>query len=259
MFLSLVCAPNDVGAPLARETFAQRFNVAASRARDRMYLVRSVEAHHLAEGDRLRRGLLAHFAAPFPDEAAVGGDARDLCESPLERDIYDWLLERGYRVRPQLRVGAYRIDLVVEGDNDARLAIECDGDKYHGADKWAGSACSSAPAGSSGAASRPPSCAGATSCSKTLQRSSLRAASIRRRSGKRHRRRGVRQRPRSASSGGCACRTLAFRASGSQQSASRPRPDRSRQITNVNAQTAKALTAAMTADMAGTGSAGRER
>jgi very-short-patch-repair endonuclease len=136
MFLSLVCAPNDVGAPLARETFAQRFNVAASRARDRMYLVRSVEAHHLAEGDRLRRGLLAHFAAPFPDEAAVEGDARGLCESPLERDIYDWLLERGYRVRPQLRVGAYRIDLVVEGDNDARLAIECDGDKYHGADKW---------------------------------------------------------------------------------------------------------------------------
>ncbi len=27
--------------------------------------------------------------------------------------------------------------MVVEGHNDARLAVECDGDKYHGMDKWA--------------------------------------------------------------------------------------------------------------------------
>jgi hypothetical protein len=27
--------------------------------------------------------------------------------------------------------------MVVQGHNDARLAIECDGDKYHGPDKWA--------------------------------------------------------------------------------------------------------------------------
>ncbi|MEO8164380.1 MAG: DEAD/DEAH box helicase, partial [Betaproteobacteria bacterium] len=39
MYLSMVCAPNDVGAPLSRDIFAQRFNVAASRARDRMILV----------------------------------------------------------------------------------------------------------------------------------------------------------------------------------------------------------------------------
>jgi hypothetical protein len=25
---------------------------------------------------------------------------------------------------------------VAEGHNDARLAIECDGDRYHGADRW---------------------------------------------------------------------------------------------------------------------------
>jgi hypothetical protein len=35
-----------------------------------------------------------------------------------------------------VKVGSYRIDLVVEGSNDARLAIECDGDRYHGADRW---------------------------------------------------------------------------------------------------------------------------
>jgi very-short-patch-repair endonuclease len=51
--------------------------------------------------------------------------------------MYDELTQRGYWVTPQVRVGHYRIDMVVEGHNDARLAIECDGDKYHGADKWA--------------------------------------------------------------------------------------------------------------------------
>ena len=136
MFISMVAAPNGVGAPLSREAFAQRFNVAASRARDRMYLVRSVELADLPESDRLRRGLIAHFAKPFADQSHEASAARELCESPLERDVYDWLLERGYRVRPQVRVGNYRIDLVVEGASHARLAIECDGDKYHGPEKW---------------------------------------------------------------------------------------------------------------------------
>ena len=137
MFLSMVSAPNEVGAPLSRDTFAQRFNVAASRARDRMYLVRSVELEHLSEADRLRRSLIGHFAAPFAQDEMRVEDLRKLCESPFEREMYDELTQRGYWVTPQVRVGQYRIDMVVEGHNDARLAVECDGDKYHGADKWA--------------------------------------------------------------------------------------------------------------------------
>jgi very-short-patch-repair endonuclease/phosphopantetheinyl transferase (holo-ACP synthase) len=137
MFLSMVSAPNDVGAPLSRDTFAQRFNVAASRARDRMYLVRSVELEHLSNADRLRRSLIEHFAAPFKQDEVRVEDLRKLCESPFEREMYDELTQRGYWVTPQLRVGQYRIDLVVEGHNDTRLAVECDGDKYHGPEKWA--------------------------------------------------------------------------------------------------------------------------
>ena len=30
----------------------------------------------------------------------------------------------------------YSIDMVVEGRGDQRLAIECDGDKYHGPERW---------------------------------------------------------------------------------------------------------------------------
>jgi very-short-patch-repair endonuclease len=136
IFLSMVAAPNDVGPPLTREAYAQRFNVAASRARDQLILVRSVEPDQLSESDKLRRNLILHFARPFGDEPRRVADARELCESPLERELYDWLTGNGYRVMPQVRVGSYRIDLVVEGGSDARLAVECDGDKYQGPEQW---------------------------------------------------------------------------------------------------------------------------
>ncbi len=54
-----------------------------------------------------------------------------------ESSGYSELTRRGYRVIPQVKTGAYRIDMVVEGAGDVRLAIECDGDEYHGPDKWA--------------------------------------------------------------------------------------------------------------------------
>ena len=46
------------------------------------------------------------------------------------------LLERGYRVQAQVGSLGYRIDMVAEGANGSRLAIECDGDRYHGPEQW---------------------------------------------------------------------------------------------------------------------------
>ena len=83
MFLSMVSAPNEVGAPLSRDAFRQRFNVAASRARDRMYLVRSVEVDRLSKADQLRRSLILHFATPYVQDEARVTDLRSLCESPF--------------------------------------------------------------------------------------------------------------------------------------------------------------------------------
>lgn len=143
MFLSMVASPGDCRA-LSGNMFEQRFNVAASRARDRMVLVRSVQATDLSSAD-LRSGLLAHFAHPMGGEggprASQGEDAEapsliEHCESGFEREVYTELFERGYRVVPQVKAGSFRIDMVVEGGNDTRLAIECDGDAFHGLDRW---------------------------------------------------------------------------------------------------------------------------
>ncbi|MCH7580278.1 MAG: AAA family ATPase, partial [Chloroflexi bacterium] len=138
IFLSMVSAPNEESIhALSGRMYDQRFNVAASRAKDRMYLVRSVESNELSEKDQLRRGLIAHFKTPFELDQARVDDLRSLCESDFEREMYDELTKRGYWVTPQVHVGRYRIDMVVEGHNDRRLAVECDGDRYHGPEKWA--------------------------------------------------------------------------------------------------------------------------
>lgn len=135
MFLSMVATRDNIKAD-SRESSAQRFNVAASRARDRMYLVRSVELEDLSQADKLRRGLIEHFRSPFAQDEITVKNLRELCESGFECEVYDLLTERGYRVIPQVKVGNYRLDMVVEGHNDSRLAIECDGDRYHDASKW---------------------------------------------------------------------------------------------------------------------------
>jgi very-short-patch-repair endonuclease len=59
-----------------------------------------------------------------------------LCESGFERDMMRWLVEKGYRVQPQVGALGFRIDLVVEGANGNRLAVECDGDRFHGPAQW---------------------------------------------------------------------------------------------------------------------------
>lgn len=135
IMLSMVLAPSDrsLSTALAQQ---QRVNVAMSRARDRMYLFRSVVDGHFP-ADSLSGRLMAHFRNPYRNVPEQAATLRERCESGFERDMFDELAGRGYRLTPQVRSGGYRIDLVVEGAHGKRLAIECDGDRYHGADKWA--------------------------------------------------------------------------------------------------------------------------
>ena len=61
-------------------------------------------------------------------------------DSQFERDIFDIVAAKGFHVRTQVCVGdpanhRYRIDLVVEG-MQGRLAVECDGDEWHGPDRY---------------------------------------------------------------------------------------------------------------------------
>lgn len=134
MLVSMVLGPGDRAAA-NRADMHQRFNVALSRARDRMYLFRSLGEHDFRE-DSLNARLLRHFRQPFVQDARKVQVLRERCESGFEREMFDELVQRGFRIEPQVPCGGYRIDFVVEGAEGRRLAIECDGDRFHGPGQW---------------------------------------------------------------------------------------------------------------------------
>ena len=67
------------------------------------------------------------------------GNQPDPFESWFELDAFLCVARRGYRVIPQFEVAGWTtrrpIDLVVQG-MDGSLAVECDGDAWHGADRY---------------------------------------------------------------------------------------------------------------------------
>ncbi len=150
IFLSMVVAPNYRFRALTGLPDKRRFNVAMSRAREQVWLFHSVELEDLNPED-LRYRLLAFFhPGANPDgvyeerqrlEKALREEPRELGTQPkpyeswFEVDVALELLRRGYRVIPQYPAGGYRIDLVVEGYSH-RLAIECDGEAWHGPERF---------------------------------------------------------------------------------------------------------------------------
>lgn len=150
MFLSLVAASNERIGPLTKAADERRFNVAASRARDMMILFHSVTCDDLS-ASCLRRRLLEFFENTKPQQIAgierdelerrAAQDNRCVVKPPapfeswFEVDVALELLRRDFSVLAQHEVAGKRIDLVVEG-GQARLAVECDGDHWHGADRY---------------------------------------------------------------------------------------------------------------------------
>jgi very-short-patch-repair endonuclease len=116
-----------------QELFKQRFNVAASRARDQMWIIHSLSPHNDLKADDLRRQLIEHAEDPARLMRALE-EKEKRTQSSFEREVMKQLATTGYRVTPHWRIGTFRIDLVVEGDGK-RLAIECDGDRYQPLEK----------------------------------------------------------------------------------------------------------------------------
>jgi very-short-patch-repair endonuclease len=136
MFLSVVDSRGDGPLPIQqRDDFKQRLNVAASRARDQMWVVYSLDPRSDLKAGDLRRRLIEHAENPLAMLQAMA-QQEQRAESEFEKEVLRRLIRAGYRVRSQCPVGHYRIDLVVEGGG-RRLAIECDGDRYHPLEKLA--------------------------------------------------------------------------------------------------------------------------
>jgi len=141
IFLSLVTAHNHNRAALVKPEDERRFNVAVSRAKEQIFLFHSVQLDDLSNTNDLRYKLLDHFKnynsyQPIfntPIERRVGTQPEPF-DSWFEVDVYNDIIRQQLSVIPQYEVakGRYRIDLVALLPDGTKIAIECDGDKWHG-------------------------------------------------------------------------------------------------------------------------------
>jgi very-short-patch-repair endonuclease len=135
IFLSLVDTKDDGEGPLtlrqdgADGLWKKRFNVATSRAKDQLWVVHSLDAQTQLKPNDIRRRLIEHALDPTSLMNTLEAGLSKT-ESPFEAEVLKILVSNGFQVHPQWPVGAYRIDMVVEGEGK-RLAVECDGERWH--------------------------------------------------------------------------------------------------------------------------------
>lgn len=135
VMLSMVVGAEKKPMAMTKLEYQRRFNVAASRAQDQLWLFHSVTADLLSPSD-LRKSLLTYVqttrdgaAEPMPSGVTRDDKHVDF-DSLFEQRVFLDLVERGYHVTPQVEVNSRRLDLVVTG-RGSKLAVECDGDFWH--------------------------------------------------------------------------------------------------------------------------------
>jgi very-short-patch-repair endonuclease len=144
IFLSLVTAHNHNRSALVRPEDERRFNVAVSRAKEQIFLFHSVHLDDLSNTNDLRYKLLNHFKnynsyQPIfntPIERRMGTQPEPF-DSWFEVDVYNDIVRKQLSIIPQYEVakGRYKIDMVALLPDGTKIAIECDGDKWHGPEK----------------------------------------------------------------------------------------------------------------------------
>jgi very-short-patch-repair endonuclease len=131
MFLSIVdpppaSPPYPIRQEGPKKIFKKRFNVAASRARDQMWVVHSLDHEiDLKPGD-YRRRLIEHAINPTAWETK---SPPEKSESVFEQRVEAHLTRANFVVLPRFKVGHHWIDLAVVGGG-RRLAVECDGERH---------------------------------------------------------------------------------------------------------------------------------
>lgn len=141
IFLSLVTAHNHNRSALVKPEDERRFNVAVSRAKEQIFLFHSVQLDDLSNTNDLRYKLLDHFKnynsyQPIfntPIERRMGTQPEPF-DSWFEVDVYNDIVRKQLSIIPQYEVakGRYKIDMVALLPDGTKIAIECDGDKWHG-------------------------------------------------------------------------------------------------------------------------------
>jgi len=111
------------------DAYRKRYNVAASRARDQLWVVDSLDSAVDLKPEDIRKKLIDYSINPASFELRHA-EIVEKADSPFEVGVAQALVDRGYHLVQQWKVGAYRLDMVAVCGKKT-VAIECDGERYH--------------------------------------------------------------------------------------------------------------------------------
>ncbi|WML36530.1 AAA domain-containing protein [Clostridium sp. OS1-26] len=125
MFLSMVISNNVKFTSLTKESDVRRFNVAASRARNQMWLIYSIDLEEL-NPECIRYSLL-NYCLNYDKINCNNTNINYAFQSRFQKDVYNMISDEGIKLVPQVKIGRYKIDFVVEGSTN-KIAIICEGE-----------------------------------------------------------------------------------------------------------------------------------
>jgi very-short-patch-repair endonuclease len=122
--------------PLSKDGGERRMNVLISRARERCVVFSSITSGDISIGSTAQGTQMLRAFLDFAEtgKIAAGEDTGGEFDSPFEEAVAMALKDRGYKVKPQVGVSGFRIDLGIlhpEKPGKFVLGIECDGAAYH--------------------------------------------------------------------------------------------------------------------------------
>jgi hypothetical protein len=128
ILLSMVDSPAEKPLHLRQRDEAKKvFNVASSRACNQMWVVHSLDADRDLKPGDLRYKLIKHAQAPIGLRKKTI-TKEDVFKSDLQRAVFKELQSQKYQVLLNFELGLGTIDIVAQGEERRRLAIQCDGD-----------------------------------------------------------------------------------------------------------------------------------
>jgi superfamily I DNA/RNA helicase len=128
ILLSMVNSP--AGGPLhlrQRDEAKKVFNVASSRACNQMWVVHSLEPDRDLKPGDLRYKLIKHAQDPIGLRKKTI-KKEEVFKSDLQRSVFKKLQSQKYQVLLNFELGLRSIDIVAQGEERQRLAIQCDGE-----------------------------------------------------------------------------------------------------------------------------------
>ena len=106
----------------------KRYNVAASRAKNQMWVINSLDTDNDLKTGDIRKEFLEYVRNP--KEISLYKKIEKSPDSVLEKEIAEYLVSKGYHIVQQWEAGTYRIDMVALFQ-EKKVAIGCDGEKWN--------------------------------------------------------------------------------------------------------------------------------